>query len=50
MNILERVRSLLFGTPEDMHLCMDKGGNNDLRKWEAVGGTLKRPAPPIKFA
>lgn len=32
--------------PRDPHLMPDKGGHNDLSKWENFGGTLKRPAPP----
>lgn len=31
-----------FCDPAHMH----KGGHNDLSRWEAFGGKLKRPAPP----
>jgi hypothetical protein len=27
----------------------DKAGRNDLSQWEAYGGTLKRPPPPMPY-
>lgn len=32
--------------PSDPNLMPHKGGHNDLGKWEAFGGSLKRPDPP----
>lgn len=26
-----------------------KGGHNDLSRWQAFGGSLKRPDPPLKL-
>lgn len=33
----------------DPNLHMDKGGHNDLSKWQNFGGTLKRPPPPARI-